>query len=161
MATKDEDELLEALFPEDWYKRVLAAVDFAVHKLGCTGRDAIALSKDIIDYNIERRLDRALTECADILLPREIDWSRISVENAFEAFNALLETCEVCKRVKSYKARIKFGKNNVVYNEFLIWKELSSAKFPTLQLKLSKTRQKDTFTLLVQKVKQSKSRAKG
>ena len=103
----------------------------------------------------------ALTECADILLPREIDWSKISVENAFEAFNALLETCEVCKRVRSYKVRIKFGKNNTVYNEFLIWKELSSTKFPMLQLKVNKTRQKDTFTLLVQKIKQSKSPAKG
>lgn len=161
MAINDDDKLLEALFPEDWYKRVLAAVDFAVYKLGCTGRDAIAISKDIIDYNIERRLDMALTECADMLLPREIDWSKISVENAFEAFNALLETCEVCKRVKSYKVRIKFGKNNIVYNEFLIWKELSSTKFPILQLKVSKTKQKDTFTLLVQKIKQSKSPAKG
>ena len=161
MALNDNDKLLEALFPEEWYKQVLQAVDFAVHKLRYEGKAAVELSKYIIDWNIERRLDHALTECADSLLPRSVDWSKISTEAAFDAFNALLETCEICKVIKQYKLRINFGDNNALYNEFLLWKELSSVKFPTLSLKLQYGKTKGVRTLVVSRVKQKKRPAKG
>ena len=61
MAEKnDNDKLLEVLFPEEWYTRVTAAINFAVNSLHCTSSGAISLAKVIIDYNIEKRLEQKI-----------------------------------------------------------------------------------------------------
>jgi len=160
MAPNDTDKLLEALFPEHWYRKVTEAVDFAIIKLGLHNAEAINLAKHIIDWNIEQRLNEALIESAELLLPKKVNWSKMDADHAFEAFNALLETCELCSILKSYKLEIKFGNNMPLYNEFLLWKEVVPSKFPMLSVRLMNTKTKGTYILKVTKVKQSKSQAK-
>lgn len=156
MADNNEnDKLFEALFPEDWYIKVTEAINFAIHKLHCPSEAAASLAKQIIDYNIEKRLDEAFKESAETLLPRNLNWSKISKDDAFRAFTALLETCEVFPRLKSYRVQIKFSKNNIVYNSFLIWKEVASEKFRNLRLRSIKTKTPGTFILEIKKLKQN------
>jgi len=160
MANNETDKLLEALFPEEWYLKVTKAIDFVLNSCNFTGQQAAEIAKKIIDYNIEKRLDTALTESADLLLPKVVNWSNIDIQAAFEAFNALLETCEACRALKKYNLKINFGKNKALYNEFLLWKEVLPLHFPKLRVQLKNTKSKDIFILHVQKVKQSKSQAK-
>ncbi len=160
MAINDNDKLLEALFPEAWYRKVTQAIEFAINRLGCDNIKAAEMAKYIIDYNIEKRLDEALSESADLILPKSVDWTKMDIQSAFEAFNALLETCDVCKTLKSYKLEINFGLNNALYNEFLLWKEVLPNKFPNLTVKMSNTKTHNVYILKVTKVKQNKSRAK-
>ena len=161
MATDDNDKLLEALFPEEWYKKVTQAIEFAIHRLGCDNMKAVDLAKYIIDYNIEMRLETALSESAELILPKSIDWSKMDVQSAFEAFNALLETCDLCKKLKNYKLEINFGTNNILYNEFLLWKEVLPNRFPRLVVKLDNTKTHGIYLLKVTKAKRNKSPAKG
>lgn len=161
MAIDDNDKLLEALFPEEWYRKVTQAIEFAIRKLGCDNMKAVDLAKYIIDYNIEMRLESALSESAELILPKSVDWSKMQNQDAFEAFNALLETCDLCKKLKNYTLEINFGVNNVLYNEFLLWKEVLPNRFPSLNIKLSPTKTHGVHILKITKAKQNKSRAKG
>ena len=160
MTPNDADKLLEAIFPEAWYRKVTSAIDLAVVNLNLPTEEAIKMAKYIIDWNIEQRLNEVLVESAETLLPKRLNWSKIDAQTAFEAFNALLETCEICTILKSYKVEIKFGENMPLYNEFLLWKEVVPSKFPKLSVRVSNTKVKGTYILKVTKVKQSKSQAK-
>ena len=161
MARNETDKLLEALFPEEWYIKVTKSIEFVLQHYNFTGQQAADVAKRIIDYNIEKRLDSALTESADLLLPKDVNWSDIDIQSAFEAFNALLETCDACRVLKKYSVKINFGNNNPLYNEFLLWKEVLPLHFPKLRVQLRSTKKQGIFTLHVQKITQSKSPAKG
>ena len=78
------------------------------------------------------------------------------IDDAFTAFSALLETCEIYPRLKNYKVKIKFAKNSELYNCFLLWKEMSSEKYPKLSLRILSTTSDKTVTLEIQKAKQNK-----
>lgn len=149
----DNDKLLNALFPEEWYEKVTEAINFAIKSLNCPTASSISLAKMIIDYNIEKRLDEALNESADLLLPKVLDWSEMSLDDAFCAFMALLETCEVYPRLTIHQVKIKFGKNSLLYNNFLLWKEMCSKKFRKLMLRIVTTSKNKTITLEIQQVK--------
>ena len=46
MAEKNEnDKLFEALFPEEWYKRVTNVINFAINRLGVSDSSAVSLAK--------------------------------------------------------------------------------------------------------------------
>jgi len=155
MADKNNDKLLEMLFPEEWYSKVIDAINFAIVRLGCSDEAALELSKYIIDYNIEKQLNSTLLESAELLLPKRLNWSDLDNNSAFEAFNILLETFEICKKLNTHELRIKFGKNNVLYNAFLLWKEVIPQYFPTLRVTLVATKTKGSFILQLQRIKQN------
>ena len=123
MSADNTDKLLEKIFTDEWFSRVIDAVKFVLERLDLSAEDSLKISQKIIDYNIEKRLDEVITESAALILPKSLDWSSICANDAFFAFRTLLEAYSLSGKSKRYSVKINFGNNNLLYNEFLIWKE--------------------------------------
>ena len=123
MSANNTDKLLEKIFTEEWVNSIVVAINFAIDKLRPSHKEALDIAQRIIDYNIEKRLNEVIIESSNLILPKALNWTNIDADDAFLAFRMLLEAYDLSNRTRSHSVKIDFGENNLLYNEFLIWKE--------------------------------------
>ncbi|MGN1392606.1 MAG: hypothetical protein ACI4V7_00970 [Succinivibrionaceae bacterium] len=145
-------DFLDEIFTEEWYNDVSKAADLALEHSEKLNMSEDEVIRYIIDYNITKRLQEQVLDTLVSKLPKVIDWRGMIITEAFLEFKDIIDSCNICDKFKTYKARINLNSNQLL-NEFYIWKELVNSDYPRLFVSITPTKTKNTYKLEVKKIK--------
>lgn len=133
-------DLMNKIFDQEWYDTVMEAT-----VLACDNADKIGMKREdiidqVINYNINKRIEDVILNSLIEGLPKSLDWKNIDVIEAFEDFKNIVDSCDICPSFVDYSVKIQLNKSNRIKQELFEWKELVNNNYPALKLIIKELR---------------------
>lgn len=148
----NQNNILDEIFTDEWYADVINATNFAMEYQSKLGIDEITLAHQIIDYNINKRLEEKLVNNLVKLLPKNLNWEHSDILRAFDEFKSIIDSCNACPKFKTYTVKINVGKSALLLKEFILWKDLVNLDYPALHIEAIPMKTKNHYKLEIKRI---------
>ena len=127
-------DIASEILNEEWYENVSNAVSYAMNNLSGNVNPE-QLFDMIVEYNIRKKVHEYVVENGTKTLRRKLDWRNKTNNEAFVEFKDIVDTCDICKKFRSFTFYINFGKDSgKLQNLFLLWKELTNTYYKNIKI---------------------------